>query len=111
MGMSEVVPILALLPFFRLAEVPAAVWWLGLASGVAHAVYFYGLAKAYEHGDLSLAYPISRSGPAFVPAVAIVLFGERLSPAGIVGILIVIVGTCRAERADRLACVARGSAT
>lgn len=92
MGATEFLPIVALLPFFDPTEVPTPVWWLGVASGVSHAVYFYGLAKAYEHGDLSLAYPISRSGPAFVPLAAIVLFGERLSVGGGIGVLVVLAG-------------------
>ena len=31
-----------------------------LATGTIHAVYFFALAKAYEHGDISSAYPIAR---------------------------------------------------
>ena len=40
------------------------------------------MSRAYEHGDLSLVYPIARSTPAFLPLVAVPLFGEVLHPLG-----------------------------
>ena len=42
-----------------------------------HALYFYWMSRAFEHGDLSLVYPIARSTPAFLPLVAAPLLGER----------------------------------
>jgi len=88
------VPILlgALLPFVDLAEVPTAVWQLLAATGVVHALYLYWMSRAFEHGDLSLVYPIARSTPAFLPLVSFPLLGEVPSPLGAVGIAVVVAG-------------------
>lgn len=78
------------LPFFSLGEVPAAVWWLILGTAVVHATYAFALASAYTHGDISLVYPIARSAPALIPVFAFWLLGERLSPGGMIGILVAV---------------------
>jgi drug/metabolite transporter (DMT)-like permease len=50
-------------------------------------------AVAYRHGDFSRVYPIARGlGVALVPVVALVVFGERLSPLGTVGVALVVAG-------------------
>ncbi len=68
-------------------------WLCILATGVIHALYFWLTAGAYERGDLSLVYPLSRgSGPLLVPILAVLLLGEKLSILGIVGIALVIIG-------------------
>ncbi|MGH0032738.1 MAG: EamA family transporter [Myxococcota bacterium] len=97
------VPLLlgAMLPFVDLAEVPRAVWELLLATGVAHSLYLYWMSRAYEHGDLSLVYPIARSTPAFLPLVALPLLGEVPSPLGALGIAIVVVGVWLVHGAQR----------
>lgn len=79
-------------PFVDFAEVPLPVWRLLVAAGISHGLYMYWMSRAYELGDLSLVYPIARSTPAFVPILAVPLFGETLSPAGIVGIGVVVAG-------------------
>src|SRR5216117_4396735 len=62
--------------------VPAAAVPFVIATIVIHAVYFYALGRAYRHGDFSRVYPIARGlGVALVPVVALMVFGERLSPA------------------------------
>jgi drug/metabolite transporter (DMT)-like permease len=81
-----------LLLFVDFAEVPRAVWAMLAATAVAHAFYQYWLAMSYRHGELSVVYPISRSTPAFVPLVAVPLFGEPISPAGAAGIALVVFG-------------------
>jgi uncharacterized membrane protein len=94
-ALQEVAPVLALLavaPLVDWGEVPRVAWgWLA-ASGVAHALYFYWMSRAFETGELSLVYPIARSTPAFLPLVAVPLFGESISPAGAVGIATVVAG-------------------
>ncbi len=60
---------------------------------VLHAIYFYTLGRAYATGAYSIVYPIARGlGVALVPIVAWTLLDERLSPLGIAGIVLVIVG-------------------
>src|SRR5262249_51096439 len=50
------------------------------------------MSRAFEHGELSLVYPIARSTPAFLPLVAVPLFGEALRPVGALGIAMVVLG-------------------
>jgi drug/metabolite transporter (DMT)-like permease len=84
--------LIALVPFFELSEIPAAVWWILLGSALVHTFYLYCLSKGYQSGDLSVVYPIARSTPAFVPLAAVPLLGERLSALGALGIAVVVVG-------------------
>jgi uncharacterized membrane protein len=73
--------------------VSPAGWACIVATGILHALYFWFMGGAYERGDLSLVYPLSRgSGPLFVPIPAIIFLQEQLSFAGIVGISLVILG-------------------
>jgi drug/metabolite transporter (DMT)-like permease len=87
-----VVLIAALLPYAPLGEVPPLVWVLLPATAVAHTAYIYWMCLAYEHGDLSLVYPIARSTPAFLPFFAVPLLGERISWGGALGIAVVVSG-------------------
>ncbi|MBM3221673.1 MAG: EamA family transporter [Candidatus Rokubacteria bacterium] len=64
-----------------------------LASIALHAFYFYALSSSYGAGDFSRVYPIARGlGVALVPVVAYAVFGERLSPLGVLGIALVVAG-------------------
>lgn len=92
--------ILLYLPFFIGFSVfpslflapPGKLWWLVILSGFFETIYFICLIQAYHGGDLSLVYPISRSAPLFTQFWAIVLIGETLSPLGISGIGLVLIG-------------------
>jgi drug/metabolite transporter (DMT)-like permease len=58
---------------------------------------FYGacmalMGRAYEGGDLSLVYPLSRSNPVYIPIWAALFLGERLSPLGLAGIAVTCLG-------------------
>jgi uncharacterized membrane protein len=72
--------------------IPVEVWWLLALTAPAHALYLYWMSCAFERGDLSLVYPITRSTPAFLPLVAVPLLGESLHSAGAVGIAVVVAG-------------------
>jgi drug/metabolite transporter (DMT)-like permease len=63
-----------------------------IVSAVAEVIYFVGLGKAYENGDLSVVYPLARSSPLFVAMFAVMLLGEKISGWGIVGILLIVLG-------------------
>ena len=84
--------LLALAPFVVWAEVPERVWWLLAGTALFHGLYFYWMTRAFEHGDLTLVYPIARSTPAFIPLVAAPLLGERISAGAAFGIAIVVAG-------------------
>jgi len=63
-----------------------------LVSGLAETVFFLGLGKAYESGDLSIVYPVARSSPVFVTIAAAVFLGETISMTGLLGILVIFIG-------------------
>src|SRR3989442_6072820 len=74
-------------------RIPAAAVPFVVATIAIHAVYFYGLGRAYRPGDFSRVSPIARGlGVALVPMVALMVFGERLSPLGTAGIALVVAG-------------------
>lgn len=73
--------------------VPAAAWPYVIGTGLIHAFYFVFLGRAYERGDLGLVYPIARgTGPLLVPLMAVPLLGERITPLGGLGILLIVIG-------------------
>jgi drug/metabolite transporter (DMT)-like permease len=77
-----------------LPSIPARVWgWLVLTS-LFEVVYFIGLAGAYRHGDMSVAYPLARALPVILVAIITAIFGlgKSLSLPGVVGILAVAFG-------------------
>jgi len=79
--------------FWRDITVTPAGWACIVATGILHALYFWFMGGAYERGDLSLVYPLSRgSGPLFVPVLAVIFLQEQLSATGVGGIVLVIVG-------------------
>lgn len=66
--------------------------FIGLST-VVHFGYFYLLGRAYEHGDLSVVYPIARgSVPALVSLWAWLLLGEVLPPLVWIGIALIVAG-------------------
>ncbi len=81
---------------YHIPKIPvilAELWPLLLASGCATAFYYRSLAAAYNAGDLSLAYPLSRSSPLFIVAFMLLLGrGSEISTACLVGIVLVVLG-------------------
>lgn len=68
-------------------------WIYIIATIILHAFYFWFLGNAYEHGDLSLVYPLSRGfGPFLVPFLAALFIQEQLAPMGMFGIAVIICG-------------------
>ena len=64
-----------------------------LLSTVVHFGYYYMLGKAYQHGDLSVVYPIARGiVPALVALWAFLLVDEVLPLQAWVGIGLIAVG-------------------
>jgi drug/metabolite transporter (DMT)-like permease len=75
------------------APVPVEGWVAILGTMALHVAYFYLLNKAYTHGDLSLTYPVARgTGLALTPIVAVAFLGERISPAAVGAILVILLG-------------------
>jgi uncharacterized membrane protein len=69
------------------------VGWLWVAaSAVTHAVYAVFLLKSYDAGDLSVAYPLSRTAPVLVAAWDILTARSQVTAGGVVGVLLAGVG-------------------
>lgn len=79
------------LPF---AGIPAAAAWPWLAvSSFVHLFYFAGLSESYRSGDLGQVYPLARgSAPLLTAMVSAACLGERLNPAGWIGIATLAAG-------------------
>lgn len=68
-------------------------WVFMAGTGLLQVGYFLFLQAAYRVGDLSLVYPLGRGSGALLAALAgIALLGERPGPAGITGIVLVVLG-------------------
>lgn len=64
-----------------------------LLSTVVHFGYYFMLGKAYQHGDLSVVYPIARGiVPALVSLWAFLLVGEVLPLQAWIGIGVIAMG-------------------
>jgi len=74
--------------------IPASIWRLVVATGVAQMVYFLGLAGAYRNGDLSLAYPVARSLPVlFVAAFSLAAGrGSEIGTVSLAGMILIAAG-------------------
>jgi drug/metabolite transporter (DMT)-like permease len=68
-------------------------WQLVFIAGtiVLHVGYFLSLQRGYQHGDLSLVYPLARgSGPLLATLGAIALLGERPTWPALAGLLLIV---------------------
>jgi uncharacterized membrane protein len=64
-----------------------------LGSGIAHALYFYALMRAYMKNDISVAYPIARGiGVGGTTLAAVWILDEVVSAKGVAGILLIFIG-------------------
>ena len=82
----------AMLIFLVPFPVSAAWPWI-IASVVIHNVYYFTLAGAYRHGDLSLVYPLFRGLAPVLVAIGAALFaGEILTPSALLGVILVSFG-------------------
>jgi len=71
-----------------------------IATGLIHSVYFRLLAAGYEHGEISLVYPIARgSGIAITAILASLFFKENISLLGSIGIGLISAGIILLSRA------------
>jgi drug/metabolite transporter (DMT)-like permease len=83
---------LALVPFVPWREVPVGVWTILPATGIFHYFYQRWLGAAYDGGDLTVVYPITRSTAAFVAILGPVFLHDEISWIGAVGIAVVLAG-------------------
>lgn len=81
---------LCLLPFVPLPD-PACLPWLMITLAV-HVAYFLTLAAAYQHTDLSLAYPLMRGFAPVLVALFAAMSGEMLNAHQWMGISLIALG-------------------
>jgi len=67
--------------------------WCIIATGLIHSAYFRLLAAGYEHGDISLVYPIARgSGIGLTAILAGLLLKETFTVLGSIGVVLISAG-------------------
>ncbi len=78
----------------RLPLIPGSVWVLLAVTGFFNGLYYFSLAWAYRHGDLSLAYPLAKSVPTILLAILAFFLGKGhdIGTLAIAGILLIVVG-------------------
>jgi drug/metabolite transporter (DMT)-like permease len=97
-GLSKVVELVLFAPVFLVWSVPRGGFSSGTPAlvGVAAVLAlgnYVALSKAYEHGDLSVVYPVARGGTLlFLPLFGFLMFGEHISPLGWIAIACIIAG-------------------
>jgi drug/metabolite transporter (DMT)-like permease len=101
--MASLISLILYLPIFLwgrsiLAEhaYPTGVWlWMGIiACGITGAFYYIFIGGAYDRGDLSVVFPVTRGfGPIFILIFALILLNEKISYLGLMGILITVFGS------------------
>ncbi len=90
-------PFVAVLTILRGAGEVWAMYHAGyvymIGTGVFHIGYFILLARAYEHGEISVVYPVARgSGIGATALCGWLILGEEINSLGAVGIGLVCVG-------------------
>ena len=77
-----------------LPQFPPAVWPLVTIAGLFQALYMTGLASAYSHGNITIAYPLLRAIPILLVALLTTVFdqGKALSTVDFVGLTVIFVG-------------------
>jgi len=93
---TAVVATIALVPAWSLLGHPRldpAAAGFALVSSVLETAYLWFLSTAYRRGELSAVYPIARgSAPLLSVFVGLALLGERLTPAQLLGVALLLVG-------------------
>ena len=84
---------LVLIHWTALATFPLRAWMLLLGAGFFQALYFSGLAGAYRHGDLSIAYPVARTLPVLLVLIISYLLGRggQISPQAAAGSVLSVI--------------------
>ena len=64
-----------------------------VTTGILHGLYFLMLARAYEHGRISVVYPVARgSGIALTGFLAWIVLHEKITMNGVLGIALIVIG-------------------
>jgi drug/metabolite transporter (DMT)-like permease len=91
-GASAALPLLLTAPWL-VSTFSAQVWVLVIASGLAEAVYYIMLVRAYSLADFSLVYPLARgTAPLFLALWNTLFLNEPPRGGGLVGLGLIVAG-------------------
>ncbi|HEY6838439.1 MAG TPA: EamA family transporter [Geobacteraceae bacterium] len=84
----------AMLPFLPgpFPRPDAEVMLLTVGGAFCFVLYHLFTGRAYQHGDLSVTYPLSQTGMLYLPLWGVWLLGEHLSLTGFCGIITIMAG-------------------
>ena len=92
-GQFSFAGVLALFVLIVGGGIPARGFVWAAVSGLVHVPYSVLLAKAYNVGDFSRAYPIAHGGGALLAGLGgIALLGDSFTPIGVIGMAVVALG-------------------
>ncbi|HVE80050.1 MAG TPA: DMT family transporter [Gemmatimonadaceae bacterium] len=97
-GLSKVLEVAAFAPVFALWALPGArehldAWPVVVVGALLTLANYAALARAYQLGDLAVAYPVARGSTLlFLPFLGFLVFAERLSAVGWLSIACIVVG-------------------
>jgi uncharacterized membrane protein len=97
-GLSKVGEVVMFAPFFLALVAPTigrldGLFMLAVVGAAFVLVNYVCLAWAYNHGDLSFVYPLARGSILlFLPFLAFVTVGERVSPLGVAALALIVCG-------------------
>ena len=82
------------LPVLFVTGLPAVgIWPFVLVSVILELGYYAALSAAYTDSDFSLVYPMARgAAPALIAIWSVLFLDERLTPAGLLGLGLILVG-------------------
>ncbi len=84
---------LIVLPLAFVLPLPDKAWPFLAGSWATHLVYLVSLIRAFEGADMLVAYPVFRGiAPAIASAVAVLVFGERITVPVAIGVGLVSAG-------------------
>jgi len=97
-GLSKVGEVVMFGPIFLALVVPTitrldGLFWLAVVGAAFVLANYVCLAWAYSHGDLSFVYPLARGSILlFLPLLAFVTVGERVSALGAMALVLILCG-------------------
>jgi len=77
----------------QMPQLPLPVLLLAIGASICFVLYHLFNGWAYRTGDLSLTYPLAQTSMLYVPLWGVLLFAERISFLGLIGIGLIVFGT------------------
>lgn len=98
-ALASLLPVAAIWLWQGRPGMPPAAWLLVVVSAGLELLYFIALTTAYQRGELSVVYPIARgTAPLLAVAVGLLILGERVHLAALVGIVLLLAGIWSVQR-------------